>query len=176
MVPKSKMGKIIFGLVGSMVLLIVIILAVSLVSGGEEEAPDLVQVAISQVEIENLTADASKNAKDSGVKALAATLKVVVASDRAQLATKIPKSKKINDKYIAGLTNKDYQKALDSALTRGTYDKEFIEVISVVLASYQTRLGTANQTADTKTKALIKVAFDNVQTIRGADILEKAVQ
>lgn len=160
---KGGKSNVLMLIVGSLVLITILILVVSLVFGGESNKDVLLKVARKQSEV---IAVAQEGAEQSGTdqsKSLALAVKLAVTSQQQTLLKELQKKGKVKEKEYKSAPSAKVTQQLTSAQKNGRFDEAFSNVIEDELTQYQQVLKQANAAVSRKsTKDLLASDFANV--------------
>lgn len=162
--PKVKM--LLMGLGIATILVIVLAIAMSMFSTGDDTIKALVKISQQQNEIIRIAADGSKKAGNEKTKKLATITVSTVTTDQKNIINYLAKQKrKVKSKELTLLTNKKNDKELATATSNGRYDEVFTQILITLLSEYQTNLQNTHKTAGEKGKVILEKSFDNVTLI-----------
>ncbi len=144
--PGGKKLFLIVGLAVGVLAALATILAV--LSGGNQESPQLVQLLQSQQEIVRVAKDGKKNAKAENLKNFSMTASTSLASAQGELITYIAKlGTKVGKDELALGQKAQTDTALKASLASSTYDTTYVSIMQSELNTYEKRLQSATVTS-----------------------------
>lgn len=168
-VPKP--AKIALMIIGA--LFILVIIYATFFGGKASNADQLTAVAARAQEIVRVSTLVQTAAQNADTKGLAATTSETLASQEQQLKSYLKSNKiKVNTKKLAAKLDKTSDTALTTALQNNNYDQAYFDYLKTNLASYQTDMNTANKGAGKKAQAILRAAYQSVQTLLSAPQLK----
>lgn len=153
---KVKMGLIIGGAVG---LVILISIVGVLLSGGGGDKAKLIGLAQTQQLIITISGDASRNVRSQALKNSAQTTSLSLKTQqRTYLAFLGNNGIKVGEKQLAQKVTTDISTQLKNAQTSSSYDSTYKTLISQALANYSTEIQSLHDSsaAGPQLKAMLK--------------------
>jgi hypothetical protein len=164
----SKMPKIILGLVGLFVLLVIVVIVKnSLTAGTGINKPDFISLVEDQVELSHLaTEGGAQQGADATTLDTAATINASVKGDENRLITYLS----TNHVKVSGTLTAKESRATDLELTNagqsGLYDQTYSTVMQAALSTYETDLQhTYNVTVGKIGKTLLRSEYANAKLL-----------
>lgn len=164
MSPKTRlMVYISLGIIG---VLLIIIIASSLLGGGSSGTEQVVKIAQQQNEIIRISTLGNQKAGGTQAKKLAAITNSTISSDQKNTLSYLEKQdKKLKDKELRLLQDKEVDTDLTNAERNGRFDEVFTKIILEKLNEYQTTMQAVFPQLGPKGKDLLDKQFKNVDLI-----------
>lgn len=174
--PKPKRGLMTGGsfkknlfivLGGAFTLLIIVIVFVSLVLGGNGNInQQLLELAQEQTEIVRVADIGIAKSRGTDAKNLATTTKYSISSSLIQVLSLI--KKKAGDKSLNLKKDAQTDQILESAATNNNFDEVFVQTIMSSLKTYQTNTKKIfDRTKNAKTRQVMTEAYNGVNVLLG---------
>lgn len=168
--PLPKLPKpVIFILGGSLVILVILVLAAAIFGGRSGSPQPLVDLMARSQEIVRVSEIAGPEVLDSGTKALAATTKSSLASEQAELSAYLSASgSPIEAANLTAYLDEAVDADFAAAAKNSELDEAYVNYLKENLTSYSNALQSAYQTAPAGAKPALEGAYESVQTILSA--------
>ena len=159
-------GKLI-AILGGVFLLVIILAVVVNMSGGGTDKADMLAVAQDQTELLRLIEVGDTNVKSQALQNFNATAAASTTSDQLAFLEYMGNNDlKVNSKDLALGYDSAVDTQLNNALSAGTFETAYKEVMDKELAQYQTDLTAAYKTSGPKGKAVLEAQFNNAKLLR----------
>ena len=163
---------------GLVILIILFVVIFSLLShAGSAQKQRLLETAQAQTELIRIATIGKDKASDLGVRSLAATTSLSVASEQQDVINALAKrGVKGNSltKQLGTSKNTKTDTALDEAVANNRFDDTFLELINKQLNDYKRLLQSSSSGATVSEQKSLQVAVTNVNTIQKSKQLQPA--
>ncbi len=173
--PTSGKSKVLlFGAIGVIVLMLLIILF-SIFTGGKDTTQQLLTLAQQQQEIIRISNLGSNRTRTQDAANLSTNTTASVTSSQQEVITLIGKKAKLNEKTLSVKKDLKIDAELNSAAQNNQFDTVFTSTLQTKLAAYQKELKTLyDESKNTKTKTVLKRAYDGTTTLLNAEASSQA--
>ena len=162
----SLPGKVI-AILGGVFLLVIILAVVVNMSGGGTNKAGLLAIAQDQTELLRLIEVGDTDVKSQALQNFNATAAPSITSDQSAFLTYMGNNDlKVNSKDLALGYDSAVDTQLNNALSAGTFETAYKDVMDKKLAEYQAALTAAYKTAGPKGKAVLEAQFNNAKLLR----------
>ncbi|MEX1995439.1 MAG: hypothetical protein WD887_01555 [Candidatus Saccharimonadales bacterium] len=168
--PLPKLPKpLLFVLGGSLIILIILVLAAAIFGGRSGSPQPLVDVMARSQEIIRVTDIAVPEVTDNGTKTLAATVKSSLASEQAELNTYLSgTSSPVEPQSLTAYLDEAIDAEFATAAKNNELDIAYIRYLKENLSAYSGALQSAYQTAAASAKPILEEAYESIQIILSA--------
>lgn len=167
----NKKQRILFFVLGGLVLITLLILIAALVFGNSNSNTDqLLGIGKQQTELIRIASVGEQKATGETAKSLAINTKLTITSQQTALSNYLKSNgkKKLSAKDLTGAENSDANTQLANAETNGRFDDVFIDVMNEALADYQASLKNTYSTVSGNTaKQLLSTDYEQVSILLG---------
>lgn len=138
--------RLIIGVAGFVVVGIVIAIVAALIlgSGGSGNTQDMINVAADQTEIIRVADLGVKSARGNQAQNFATTTSMTIQTDRKDVLAAVKNHRtKVNDKLLATSKNAKTDAALQVASQNNRFDEDFTTILTTMLTNYQKKVKAA---------------------------------
>ena len=164
----STRGRIIFVVIGLVVLIILVAVIAGLLNSGKKSSVEqLRSIALQQAEISRVAGIGVMNARGSEARNLAITTQLSLQSDQTTTVALLADQKvKLGPKNFLAAKNPKTDSLLTDATERNQFDEVFVKELTSQLAVYQKDVKAVYETAKSdSTRQALATTFKNSQVL-----------
>jgi type II secretory pathway pseudopilin PulG len=164
-------------IVGLLIIVILLFVVISsfLSSAGNAQKQRLIETAQAQTELIRVMELGEDKASDLGVRSLAVTTRMSIASDQQDIKSALVKrgyKEKSLSKVLGASKNPKTDAALEEAAANNRFDETFLEILAKQLADYKRLVQNSNSDANGTEQRTLKIFSANIDTIQRSQQLQ----